>query len=172
MNFLQTTQPSTYKAIILFTTIITTSGCASILSDNKYPVTLTSEPSSSRFVIKNSVGRELHSGITPFTITLKSYDGFFTAAKYSISFYRDGYHPSTVDLNSTVDGWYFANIIFGGFIGMLIVDPATGAMWRLPELETIKLTPENSALFKSKQLNIMNLESLPNSAKDSLTPLL
>ena len=34
-------------------------------------------------------------------------------------------------LDSSLSGWYFGNIIFGGLIGMLIVDPVTGAMYNL-----------------------------------------
>jgi hypothetical protein len=34
-------------------------------------------------------------------------------------------------LKATLSGWYFGNIIFGGLIGMLAVDPATGAMWNI-----------------------------------------
>ncbi len=39
----------------------------------------------------------------------------------------------TTRLEATLDGWYIGNIIFGGLIGFLIVDPLTGAMWKLPE---------------------------------------
>jgi hypothetical protein len=31
------------------------------------------------------------------------------------------------------------NIVFGGLIGLLIVDPATGAMWKLEETQVINL---------------------------------
>jgi hypothetical protein len=34
-------------------------------------------------------------------------------------------------LDSSVSGWYFGNLAFGGVIGMLIVDPLTGAMYNL-----------------------------------------
>ncbi len=32
-----------------------------------------------------------------------------------------------------MNGWYAGNIVFGGLIGILIVDPATGAMWDIKE---------------------------------------
>ena len=44
-------------------------------------------------------------------------------------------------LESEVDSWYFGNILFGGLIGMLIIDPATGAMWKLPENVSTDLSP-------------------------------
>ena len=34
-------------------------------------------------------------------------------------------------LNGTVSGWYFGNILFGGLLGIVAIDPATGAMYKL-----------------------------------------
>lgn len=34
-----------------------------------------------------------------------------------------------VTLTTGPSGWYVGNVVFGGLIGLLIVDPATGAMW-------------------------------------------
>lgn len=39
-----------------------------------------------------------------------------------------------------MDGWYWGNILFGGLIGMLAVDPATGAMYKLPKATSAGLT--------------------------------
>ena len=37
-------------------------------------------------------------------------------------------------LSANLNGWYFGNIITpGGLLGFLIIDPASGAMWKLPE---------------------------------------
>ena len=44
-----------------------------------------------------------------------------------------GFEDKVISIESSMDGWYIANILFGGLIGMLAVDPATGAMWKLPE---------------------------------------
>ncbi|MCG2921469.1 hypothetical protein KZ305_25620, partial [Escherichia coli] len=37
----------------------------------------------------------------------------------------------TMQVKSRLNGWYFGNIIFGGLIGILVVDPMTGAMFTL-----------------------------------------
>ncbi|MDB4525936.1 hypothetical protein N9065_03445 [Akkermansiaceae bacterium] len=39
----------------------------------------------------------------------------------------------TQSLDASMDPWYAGNIIFGGILGVLVVDPATGAMWQLPK---------------------------------------
>ncbi len=60
-------------------------------------------------------------------------EGYFRGQTYTLRFMREGYPDRQVELDSSVDGWYWANILFGGVIGMLIVDPLTGAMYKLPD---------------------------------------
>lgn len=40
-------------------------------------------------------------------------------------------------LESSVDGWYFANILFGGLIGLLIVDPADRSSFEAAPFEAV-----------------------------------
>ena len=116
-------KPLAVSAAILFAT-----GCASIISKSEYGVNVNSDPQGQRFEIKNEAGRHIHTGETPETVTLDAGAGFFDGERYTLS--TDG---STVILDSVIDGWYFGNLIFGGILGMLIIDPATGAMYSLPE---------------------------------------
>lgn len=46
-------------------------------------------------------------------------------------FSSPGYDEKIVPITFKIDGWYFGNILIGGVLGMLIVDPATGAMWKI-----------------------------------------
>jgi hypothetical protein len=49
----------------------------------------------------------------------------------------------TTWINARIDGWYFANLFLGGWIGMLLVDPLTGAMWKIPPgSQVINVSPE------------------------------
>jgi hypothetical protein len=75
------------------------------------------------------------------TITLNSSDGFFSAARYTFQFEKEGCNPTTTTLSAGINGWYFGNLLFGGLIGFLIVDPATGAMWSLDEGVYANLSP-------------------------------
>jgi hypothetical protein len=65
---------------------------------------------------------------------------------------KDGYESVDIAVAGTVNGWYIGNILFGGLIGMLIVDPLTGAMYTLEpnevtsELVAIKKTEADGAL--------------------------
>lgn len=115
-------------------------GCASIVSDSKYPVAVTSSPSGAAYEIVNESGVSVRSGVTPDEVTLRAGAGYFDGEKYTVTYRKDGYNSSTQTLESGIDGWYWGNIVIGGLIGMLIVDPATGAMYTLPEKINSTLT--------------------------------
>ncbi|WP_430444860.1 MAG: hypothetical protein ACQZ2J_27630 [Pseudomonas piscis] len=108
-------------------------GCASIVGESRYPVAVSSTPPGASFEITDKNGAMIHSGNAPSTVTLKSGKGYFSGQTYKLHFKKDGYSDKTIELNSSLSGWYWGNILLGGLIGMLIVDPLTGAMYKLPE---------------------------------------
>jgi hypothetical protein len=57
--------------------------------------------------------------------------GYFKPQSYTITVAKPGYEARTINLRHTMSGWYFANVVIGGALGMLIIDPLTGAMYRL-----------------------------------------
>lgn len=162
------------KKLILSTVIATSlgfSGCASIISDSTYPVTLNSSPDGASFKIVNTdSGMNMMKGETPATISLDASDGFFSGATYSIEFDKAGYDSQTVQLDSSLDGWYVANILFGGILGFLIIDPATGAMWKLDESLMVSLG-KNGTEDGNDKLSIMTLDQVPDRLRNDLVPL-
>lgn len=145
-------------------------GCASILGDSKYPVSVTSAPPGASFEVTDKSGKVVHSGNTPSTVTLKSGKGYFSGQTYILRFKKDGYPDQSVTLDSSVSGWYWGNIVFGGVIGLLIVDPATGAMFKLPEGISADMgKPIASATNTS--LTVATIDSLTDSQRASLIPL-
>ncbi|WP_198588764.1 hypothetical protein [Alloalcanivorax mobilis] len=107
-------------------------GCASIISTSNYPVSIQSTPPGARYVITNiRTDETIKSGVTPDRVSLSSKNGFFSGARYRVSFEQDGYQNAEIPISASMDGWYFGNILLGGLLGMLIIDPATGAMWKL-----------------------------------------
>ncbi|MEE4077941.1 hypothetical protein V2I49_21600 [Pseudomonas viridiflava] len=131
---------SPFKISIIAITAFAVTGCASIVSDSKYPVAVTSSPSGAAYEIFNESGVSVRSGVTPDEVTLRAGAGYFDGEKYTVTYRKDGYTSSTQTLESGIDGWYWGNIVIGGLIGMLIVDPATGAMYTLPEKINSTLT--------------------------------
>lgn len=121
------------KINLIFFTVFFCSGCASIVSKSSWPVTITSNPSNAKFLLINEKGETIQNGITPATINLNSSSGYFDGATYYIKFTQEGSKDKYSVIDSTINEWYWGNILFGGIIGFMIFDPATGAMWKLPK---------------------------------------
>ena len=129
------------KLLIAAAVLATLQGCASIVGDSQYPVAIASEPAGAAFELRDQTGRMIDSGVTPHTVTLKSSAGYFQRAEYSVLMKKPGYADQTVPIHASISGWYWGNIVFGGLIGLFAVDPATGAMYKLPEGTNATLTP-------------------------------
>lgn len=154
--------------------VISISGCASIIGKSSYAVTVKSNPDGTHFVVKNESGEAVHSGETPSTVTLNSSTGYFQKAKYTIVFSKEGYTDQTIPLVSGLDGWYFGNILLGGLIGMLIVDPITGAMWKLPENAAgnlVKKDVANLGTGIAPELQVVTLDQIPVEMQGQLVRL-
>jgi hypothetical protein len=120
--------------------------CASILSTSTYAVTFDSSPSGAEIVVRNKSGNAIHKGVTPTTLTLNASNGFFQPSSYQITATMPGYNPGIATLSAGLDGWYVGNLIFGGLLGILIVDPATGAMWRLRDRVVVSMGPKSDSV--------------------------
>ena len=113
--------------------LIFMSSCASIVSDSDYIVNIRSEPQGANFIIKDRNNIEVERGKTPANIILESGDGYFKKSKYNIKYSKTGYSDQHKQLNAKLDPWYYGNIVIGGLIGFLIIDPVTGSMFKLPK---------------------------------------
>ncbi len=71
-------------------------------------------------------------------------NGYIDGQTYKVEYSAPGFADLTQVLDTTMNGWYVGNLVFGGLIGFLVVDPATGAMWDLPEKMDVKLTTRTS----------------------------
>ena len=145
-------------------------GCASIVSKSQYPVNISSQPQEADITIVNRSGEAVFSGTTPTTVTLKASAGFFKGENYTVTFKKEGFAPHTAQIERGLDGWYLAgNILIGGLIGWFIVDPATGAMWTLEDLN-VDLTSQSSSLQK-EGLHIITLDDVPDHLRSKMVKL-
>ncbi|WP_276962307.1 hypothetical protein [Bacteroides graminisolvens] len=160
-------------ALLLSGIIILGSSCASIVSKSKYPITINSRPSDAKITITDKKGVTVFSGLTPAMLKLDAGAGFFSKARYQVTFEKDGYVSRTVPVNFKLDGWYFGNILFGGLIGLLIVDPATGAMYKIDtEFLNETLEKENGGVSaKSNELRILDINDIPAEWKEKLVAI-
>ncbi len=109
------------------------SGCCSIVDSPYETVAFNSNVEKANLKITNKEGMVVYSGIVPASVSLKKKRGYFSGETYTIHSEKQGYAADEKILDTRINGWYWANILFGGLIGMLIVDPATGAMWTFKE---------------------------------------
>lgn len=149
--------------------LLTTAGCASIVSKSNWPVNVTSSPSECKVTLKDKRGMEIFKGTTPTVVTLPSSSGFFSGADYSLVFEKEGFEPVTVSLSSELNPWYIGNIVFGGLIGFLVVDPATGAMFKLPEqIHGTLAAKQSSSLSGEGGLWVASLDDIPKELRPHL----
>ena len=86
--------------------------------------------------------------------------GYFSGQSYTLRLELEGYKPAEIELTARMSGWYWGNLLLGGLIGMLAVDPATGAMWNIaPDKIDRKLANGKSAMIENETGFLVVLES-------------
>ncbi len=105
--------------------------CASIVSTSHRPINLRSNPDEAQVTVWNDEGTVVFKGVTPTIVTLETGTAYFHGHKYVLLFTKEGFENRNVKIESAVNPWYLGNVVLGGLIGMLIVDPLTGSMWTL-----------------------------------------
>ena len=154
--------------VLAIATPLLFSNCASIVSKSSYPISVNSNPSGATVSITDKKGNEIFKGQSPAIAILKSGAGFFAKAQYQVKISSPGFAEQIVPVTFKMNGWYWGNILFGGLIGMLIVDPATGAMWKL-ESSPINVTLNKSTTsIETPSLKIIDIASVPQNMKDKL----
>jgi len=152
-----------------------TLSCATIVSHTSSVVGIDTQPQGATVTITDRQGVSVYSGQTPATIRLKNGNGFFKKGIYEVRLTMEGYQPSVVTLRAHLNGWYFGNVLFGGFIGLLIVDPATGAMYSLKnQYVDEKLVPKATGAYADpagRQLKILSLKDIPQDLRKDLVKL-
>jgi hypothetical protein len=134
-------------------------GCASIIKGSTRKVSIDSQPPGASVVItKADTQAVVQTGTTPFTVNLDSKRGYFKGQSYTVRLELPGYQSDEILLESKLTGWYFGNIVFGGLIGMLIVDPLTGAMWNItPEKIERPLTAQQISMLQNGEGFLVSL---------------
>jgi hypothetical protein len=136
------------------------SSCATIFSSKQVVTKIDSSPSRMAYKIKNEEGVVVSEGITPSTTTLNRSPGYFRPGKYTVEISKNGKLVGKETVSATLNGWYFGNIIFGGLIGMIVVDPLSGAMYRMPETVTVGTTSLAANEVPNQTLQIVDISTL------------
>jgi len=143
-------------------------GCATIFGHSSYPVSIDTNPSSANISITDKKGKEVFKGQSPAVVKLKGGAGYFSKAEYQVRLSKPGYNEQVVTVDYKLNGWYFGNLLIGGVLGMVVVDPLTGAMWKLdtPPID-VTLTKSN-AVNVEPTLKIVDIASISQDMKAHL----
>ncbi|MCX7817111.1 MAG: hypothetical protein N2317_06345 [Syntrophales bacterium] len=157
------------KVIILFCFVLLV-GCATIMGKGVPELLiLSSNPSRASVLIKDEQGRTVFEGLTPTSVSLPKKKGYFRGKTYTVTISKEGFADCVIKVDTTPSGWYIAgNLVFGGLIGWLIVDPLTGAMWTL---DTEAINADLTESKKTSQLGIALLQDVPEGYRGRLVPL-
>lgn len=151
---------------------MTMTGCATIVGDKEQSIAINSTPSQAKVLITDETSREVYAGETPTTVQLRKSDGsYFGGKTYTVHISKDGYQERTMSINSTPNGWYIGgNLVFGGLIGWLIVDPLTGAMYNLSPDQINSTLGETvvSSADGDKEINLVLIEDVPASLRGEM----
>ena len=147
------------------------SSCATIFGKSSYPVSINTSPTGATVSITDKKSKEVFKGTTPATVTLKSGAGYFSKAEYQVKLSSPGYADQIIPVNYKLNGWYFGNLLIGGVIGMLIVDPATGAMWKLDTPPINVTLAKSSTTSIEPTLKIIDIKDVPDNLKLSLVKI-
>lgn len=166
---------SNYKSIFIASIAsITLAGCATIMGQSA-PETLNirSTPDQARVIISDETGTKIFEGNTPTSLPLEKKKGYFSGKKYDVKIQKDGYEEQRITVDTKVNGWYIGNIVFGGPLGLLIIDPATGAMWTLDtnEINVAFNALKQGSILDSEKVKIVLLQDVPASLHEKLIPI-
>lgn len=112
------------KKLLSLLMILCLTGCASMVNHTTQQIPVDSDPSGANVLVDCGDVKNDPKLVTPAVVTVQR-----KADHCSISFEKPGYRAAEVTLAKSMSGWYFGNIVLGGFIG-LIVDASNGAMYK------------------------------------------
>ena len=112
--------------------LATASGCATVFSKSEYAVTVDNTGGPTFFSVYDRKDQVIHQGVTPQQVTLDAKAFPFWPASYSVVHAGSELASQKQEVRATFDPWVAGNLLVGGGAG-IVVDGATGAMFRLPK---------------------------------------
>ena len=150
-----------------------TSGCATIVHSGPRSIPISSSPPGAKVSIYDRSNQLVMTNTTPFVAQLPVKYGYFRSPTYRLEFELAGRSIASATLDSKVSGWYWGNLLFGGLIGMLIVDPLTGAMFNLEpdKIEQPMSAPQAQIIREGKGLLIVMASQVTEHERAQMVPL-
>ena len=167
---------TTIGGLVAMVLVLPLSGCATVVSGRWWPVQVTSEPTGANFTIRDGKGKIINHGTTPAQVTFESGGGYFKRGDYEITFEKAGFATTQRHAVADFNYWYLGNIVLGGIIGFVIVDPLSGAMYRFDSDHPISCVLERSSAAKPStpavppKIPVSLVVAAPEPAKATVAP--
>jgi hypothetical protein len=160
-------------ALTVLSACIFLSGCASIVHSGPRSIPVSSQPPGAKVSIYDRDGTLVMMNTTPFVAKLTPKYAYFKGQSYRLVFEMPGQATSEIRLAPRLSGWYFGNIVFGGLLGMVVIDPLTGAMYNLsPQKIQQSLTPtQTQVLHDGKGFLVVLMSQTTEAERAAMVPL-
>jgi hypothetical protein len=103
-----------------------------------YKLPIYSNKAGTEVCIKDRMGKDIYKGATPDTVTLERGSGYFRKSEYFVHLSKEGFEEQIIPVYHKINRYYYTNIPFLNLLGLLIIDPVSGAMWS-PTINEIKV---------------------------------
>jgi hypothetical protein len=121
-------------AAALLAVVVLSTGCSTIMCGKNQTVPISSRPPGAEITILNKYSDVVFKGVTPCEVILPRGDSESGAGYYHVTISKPGYETVETDLVGLVNRAYYANVMNAG-LGMVTLDPYTGAKWTLVPME-------------------------------------
>ena len=137
-----------FRYLVLLTLPLLLSGCATVFDGGSDEIQIDSDPNGARVTIFDEYGDVVASGRTLFKVALKA-GGNYRNKSYRVQVEKIGYEPKQFLIEGKGNNWWWGNLLYGGPLGALVVDPITGNMWKLDPAE-VKVTLDKIKIPESE----------------------
>lgn len=144
-------------------------GCATIVGDERASLSIKSTPADAQILIIDEAGRTAYRGRTPDQVPLRKNDGHYWGGKqFTVAISKRGYLTQRIEVDTHPNALYLGgNLLFGGIIGWLVVDPISGKMYDLSSdgIEvTLQKRPYEAPTAAAAPLPMITATPLPEPA--------
>jgi len=129
---------------LLLSLVVLTSGCATLTKGSSQTVTVDTDPSGATCTMTRDAKPVAIINPTPGSVPVEKAQGTI-----AIACNKQGYLEAAGNLAAEFQAMTFGNILFGGIVGV-VVDAASGAMHRYPDMVTITLIPDGFATVRAR----------------------
>lgn len=146
-------------------------GCATIVGDERASLSIKSTPADAQILIIDEAGRTAYRGRTPDQVPLRKNDGHYWGGKqFTVAISKRGYLTQRIQVDTHPNALYLGgNLLFGGIIGWLVVDPISGKMYDLSSdgIEvTLQKRPYEAPIAAAAPAPTITATPLPEPAAD------